>query len=86
MSTLFKLIQITFDIDINNDELWKPYENIRKKESWSSLVVCNNAKPKCICIVQFGSWKKKGSLKRTWIGTHVVKQGVQAANDDDKEY
>jgi hypothetical protein len=84
MSMLFILIQIKFDIDINNDELWKPYKNIRKKESWSSLVVCNNVKPKCISIVQFGSWKKK-SLKVTWIGTHVVKQGVQAANDH-KEY
>jgi hypothetical protein len=84
MSMLFILIQIKFDIDINNDGLLKPYENIRKKESWSSLVVCNNAKPKCICIVQFGSWKKK-SLKGTWIGTHVVKQGVQAAIGD-KEY
>jgi hypothetical protein len=29
--------------------------------------------------------EKKKSLKGTWIGTHVVKQGVQAANDD-KEY
>jgi hypothetical protein len=33
MSMLFILIQIKFDIDINNDGLWKPYENIRKKES-----------------------------------------------------
>jgi hypothetical protein len=25
---------------------WTPYENIRKKESWSSLVVCSNGEPK----------------------------------------
>jgi hypothetical protein len=30
MSMVFILIQIKFDIDINNDELLKKYENIRK--------------------------------------------------------
>ncbi len=37
--------------------------------------------PNVFALVQFGSWKKK-SRKVTWIGTHVVKQGVQAANGD----
>jgi hypothetical protein len=34
MSMIFILIQIKFDIDINNDELWKAYGNIkwRKKK------------------------------------------------------
>jgi len=31
MSMVFILIQIKFDIDINNDELLKNYENIRKQ-------------------------------------------------------
>jgi hypothetical protein len=32
MCMSFILIQIKFDIDINNDELLKPYENIRRKK------------------------------------------------------
>jgi hypothetical protein len=43
MSTIFILIQIKFDIDIDNDELWKAYEK-KKKKSW--LSVRSNMKPK----------------------------------------
>ncbi len=62
----------------------KTWERKRVDHHWCNIIWCNNAKPKCVCIVQFGSSKKKSS-KVTWIGTHVVKQGVQAANGD-KEY
>jgi hypothetical protein len=57
MFMIFILIQIIFDIHINNDELlkiiWKHFK--KKKRSWLSLVMCNNVKPKLIyeffCII-----------------------------------
>jgi hypothetical protein len=42
MSMIFILIQIKFDIDINNDKLLK---NIRRKK-WSSQVLHNSVEPK----------------------------------------
>jgi hypothetical protein len=45
---IFTLIQTKFDIDISNDELLEPFENVRKKKSWLSLVMHKNTKPKSI--------------------------------------
>jgi len=46
MSMEFVLNQTKFDIDITNYELMKTIWKYKKKKSWSSLVVCSNAKPK----------------------------------------
>ncbi len=45
MSVIFILIEIKFDIDINNDELLIMIQEHSKKEK-SSLVVRSNAEPK----------------------------------------
>jgi hypothetical protein len=46
MLMIFIIIHIKFDIDINNDELWKPYKNIRIFfKNWSSLIVHSNTEP-----------------------------------------
>jgi hypothetical protein len=48
MSMIFILIQIKFNININNDELLKTiWEHKKKiKISWLSLVVCSTVKSK----------------------------------------
>jgi hypothetical protein len=50
MSIIFILIQINFDIDINNDELlktiWKHKKRRRKINKLSSIAMCNNIEPK----------------------------------------
>ncbi len=48
MSMIFILIQIKFNIDINNNELLKTIweHKKRKRFSWLSLVVCSTVKSK----------------------------------------
>jgi hypothetical protein len=52
MCMSFILIQIKFDIDINNDELLKTIWKHNFKKSWSLVVVHSKVKPKfcCNCI------------------------------------
>jgi hypothetical protein len=45
MSMIFILLQIKFDIEINNDELLKTIWK-HKKKIWLSLVVHNSMEPK----------------------------------------
>ncbi len=55
MSMKFILIQIKFDIDINNDELLKSIWKRQEKKSWLSLLVhSSNSKPK---FCQVGDWQ-----------------------------
>jgi hypothetical protein len=50
MSMIFILIQNKFDIDKNNDKLFKTIWEYKKKEkkSWSSPEMNNNIKPKLV--------------------------------------
>ncbi len=56
---IFMLIQIRFDININNDELLKIIWEHKRKKSWMSWV-CNDAEPKLI------NQMKWNSMEKTW--------------------
>ncbi len=51
MFMIFKLIQIAFDIDINNDELFETHMETFLK-NWSPLVVCNHTKTKWYHLIK----------------------------------
>ncbi len=67
--------------------LYEDFDSVRFRECIKRIQVCGVKS--YIDMSNDGKYlvhdQKKKSLKGTWIGTHVVKQGVQAANGD-KEY